>query len=209
MLRFFISRHFCCYRRCGACAPHCHTWQALVLVLLMAGIGTQHAHADDDRQARIKAAVVFYIAKFIDWSSLPNVAAPSSRELCLYKSGALHPALESTFAGKVVQGAPFSVRKIDSLATSAVESCSVIFIARENHEGIRDDLKRLATRPLLTVCENDSLEWGACMMQIFPEANKARIAVDQSLATSSRLRISSELLGLAVVRPPGAVEVGK
>lgn len=166
-------------------------------------------HAEDDRQARIKAAVVFYIAKFVDWSSLPNTEVPANRELCLFKEGALHPALEATFAGKVVQGAPFSVRKIDSLAASAVDSCSVIFVSRENHDGIKDELKKLATRPLLTVCENDSLEWGACMMQIFPEANKARIAFDQSLATSSRLRISSELLGLAVVRPPGAVEVGK
>ena len=171
----------------------------VILFFIILLTPTQFIFADSPREQKIKAAVAFYIAKFIQWPV--NIEKPrTSLRLCTIEGSEMTPFLNEVFDGKTINKLPVNVLNLMSTDGLMKSACDIIFVSRDQSEKNNSDIAALSGHPVLSICEHDKLTWGACMAQIFPSDNRAKIAFDINLAARAGLKVSSELLALAVTR---------
>ena len=166
---------------------------------LLGTIGT-HARAEeiDPRVGQIKAAIVYNIAKFVEW---PPSAQPL--EICMLPQDPFRSFIEAFTADKEVKGRKIKVSVVDlgKISREQKTVCQILFIG-ERFNDLKSKLNEILTmQGLLTICDVQSLYWGACGAQIFEDNNKARIAIDKEQLEKAGLKISSELLDLAILKP--------
>lgn len=172
----------------------------IVLALLVSLCFTSDRSWSEDtaisRPARIKAAIIYKIAKFVSWSNVKssfNICASESDPLIEY----LHPIID----GKSLLDKPIKIVtvQIAEYLQKHNSDCHILLVDNENLVGLEQSLKQFSQTGTLTICTVDELAWGICIAQIFAVENRARIALDPRKAEKSGLKISSELLDLAVL----------
>lgn len=165
---------------------------------LVVSFVTENARADtSERAGRIRAALVYNIIKFVDFDETqsPHIA------ICAHSDEPLYRYLEETVSGKTVRSKVVELKKFHTHNEhDNMRLCNVLFIGE--HALLQEDSKSLlkANTSAVSICivKEPSLE--NCVIQIFEENNKAKIAVNLPLAESRKLKLSSELLDAALVR---------
>ena len=161
------------------------------LVLLLSGPGLAEATLG----SQLKAAVVFNIAKFVEW---PPGAFPSSTAplvLGVPERDALAEAL-GALDGKVVQGRPLLVKKNARLED--LKKCQVVVISDPG--AAASLLSNFRGLPILTITDNlSNFAHSGGVINITEEDGKIKLQVNLGAATRSHLTINSQLLKLANV----------
>jgi len=169
---------------------------ATLLVSALLVLPPTRLHADDalERRLRIKSAILYHVTKFVRW---PNEgAAEEPFQLCLEGNTDLVTSIVSTFSGQRVRGHPIRIVRVKPpFDRSVVKPCHMLFLAAPEPPTLR----LTEGLPILSACDVERVAWGGCTVQIFEEANKARLGVDVKEAQKAGLRISTELLGVAAV----------
>lgn len=171
-----------------------------VFLLLSLVVSFTPAFSDEttSREQKIKAALIYYIAKFVEW---PLSSSKLSIQVCVQASQGMFAEVQDTLRGKVIGSRPIDIQKFaDSESLYSSTTCNLVFFDRAELLANPSLPEKLKGRSILTVCEVERPEWGSCVIQIFEQDNKARLAIDTALATSAKLKISSELLELALVK---------
>lgn len=174
-----------------------------LLVSFLLGLSAPASCDDLRRSARIRAAVVYYAAKFIRWpKEEPNKRDPL--ELCLLGDGSFEESVAETVSGKSVRGRMLTVRQIQPTKqpdwSQSFVSCDLVVVEDPPDEVLKILAKIPASHPVLSVCRVDSVVWNRCIVQIFDKSNKASIAIDLPMAEKLGFQVSAELLSLAEVR---------
>jgi hypothetical protein len=161
------------------------------LVLLLSCLGPAWATVG----SQLKAAVVFNIAKFVEW---PPGAFPSSTAplvLGVPERDALAEALGS-LDGKIVQGRPLMVKKNARL--EELKKCQVVVISDPG--AAASLLNNFRGLPILTITDNlANFARSGGVINIAEEEGKIKLQVNLGAATRSHLTINSQLLKLTTV----------
>jgi hypothetical protein len=165
----------------------------LALLLLSLGIClAQAARAEEALEAKVKAAYLFHLVKFVDWPSLP----PDELRICVYGSKTMAVLLNELSDRQVKERA----LKIAADDPSGLSRCQVVFVGRAEKRW-RDILEKAAGRHILTVGEQDDFARQGGMVGFYSEGGKIKLEINPATAQSAELKLSSKLLELARTVP--------
>jgi hypothetical protein len=141
----------------------------------------------------VKAALVSRFPQFVQW---PDAVWDKREtiELCVVRPAVLTEALQDLVADERVDQRPLHVRPI--LANEDPRDCHVLYVTAGT-PGTADLLKRVATRPILTVSDApDFLDAGGIVL-LHTAGTRVRFAIDAAAADRAGLRLNFQLLRLA------------
>lgn len=177
----------------------------IALIILQLMLPSARVYAEDSRAAKIKAGLVFYVMKFIDWPlEQPSAGEQNAKakplRICIVGRDAVTEQLEEVFRNKSIQSRATAVEYLSIDQTPSPHYCNAYYFsnnALQQQKLINELLKNESA--VVTICEGSRYFNPNCMVQIFEEGNKARLAIDKERGHARDLLISSELLALAEI----------
>jgi hypothetical protein len=171
------------------------SWNAMALCSLWLAAWPAMADARDlQAEDTVKAAFVLRFASYVEW---PENAAPT-RSFNIVVLGASQIALRMQMLaeGRTVMNRPVQVRRIARIED--VGDAQLLYIGNDRSGALRDLIARIADRSVLVISdEEDALDAGSTINLRVADQH-VRFEVSLPAARQARLRISSELLALAV-----------
>ncbi|HWE52034.1 MAG TPA: YfiR family protein [Bryobacteraceae bacterium] len=151
------------------------------------------AAGDSDLEARLKAAYIYNFARFVEWPARANRGV---LRIGVIGQGDLALPLEQLVRGKTANGRPIEVARVGAL--TGADCCEILVIEKSEFKHAREIAQSLAGIPVLTVSdEEDGLRDGVMIaFQLFEES--VRFQINQEAAEHAGLRISSQLLKVAL-----------
>ena len=162
-----------------------------LFLCLLAGLGTA---ADETTEYQVKAAFLLNFSKFVEWppSAFPDANAPMT--ICVLGDDPFGTALDRVIAGDSVDGRRLAVQRLKNRALPP-KSCQVLFVSASE----KSDIKNLAgLEPgVLTVGEGANFVRDGGMIGFVLENRRVRFDINQTVAESAGLKLSSKLLSVA------------
>ncbi len=156
------------------------------------------AQANPERIGKLKAASLFYLAKFVTWPN-ETVDTAKSLKVCTLGDDEINLSIKSILSGKTVKQRELEVlflepRNLGNLSTQ----CDILYLGKIDSEtGFNRSF--IANRSILTVSmaiDSNSCENMVCFIN---SDNKLRIAIHLAATKKAGLNVSSELLKLAEI----------
>jgi hypothetical protein len=164
-----------------------------VLALTTVPVAAQSTASSDE--SRLKAAFVFRFPQFTEWP--PAVfAGRDSFELCVLASSTFATNLRDLTAGESFQGHAVMIRDVSP--ERPIESCHVLFIGSAASADPATLLKRVRTRPVLTIGEASGFLDDGGIIHLRLVDRRVRFEINARAAQEAGLRLSSQLLRLAI-----------
>jgi len=159
---------------------------------------TAHGRSSEaaDLEYRIKAAFLLNFTKFVSWPEDLLDDKKSPIILCVVGENPFGAALDS-LRDKTVRGRPIEVRYESN--PGALPACHVAFMSHSLRGNDGEILRQLAGVPILTVGENRDFAKQGGMINFIMQNNKIRFEINPSAVKAASLKISSQLLKLAVI----------
>lgn len=145
-------------------------------------------------EARVEAAFVYNLAKFVTW---PEAAfrSPRSPLVLAVLDPEMYEAARDMLAGRTVQGRSLEIRQI--FRPDQLDGAHLLFIGTGEAARLEQILPALHGRPLLTVAAIDGFIDRGGMVELFKSERKIRFGVQLQTIRAAGLDISSEVLQLA------------
>jgi YfiR/HmsC-like len=174
-------------------------WRTLVIVLapvlaaMNPGPSTAIAADNSDVETRIKAAFIYNFARFVEW---PARTGSGSMRIGILGRGELASPLEEIVKGKSANGRPIEVTHIGAMTEA--DCCEILLIERSESKHVREIVQALAEKPVLTVCDGGNCLRDGVMIAFQIVEESVRFQVNQEAAQRAGLKVSSQLLKVAV-----------
>lgn len=175
------------FRRCGA-----RRRLVPLLALLLAATATAIPAVESDIEAKVKAAYLYHLTKFVDWPVLPA----NEVRICVLGSDAVG-GMMTDLSNRQVRDRPLKV-EVDTLTDPA--QCQVLFIGRGDKR-LPEILKRVRGVGVLTVSDIDDFARHGGIVGFYVESGKIKLEINPEAARVANLRISAKLLELARTVP--------
>jgi hypothetical protein len=152
------------------------------------------ADVEGASEYELKAAFLFNFAKYVEWPD--QALGDATTPLCI---GVVGPdpfgaSLDRLLAGKTIQARPIALRRFPSM--DAVADCQLVFVSSDAEPTAASGGW---SRPgVLTVGETDAFLEGGGVIAFAMESGKLRFNINAAAADRAGLKLSSQLLKLAV-----------
>lgn len=168
----------------------------LCVLLLVRSAGEAEGVESTQVESAVKAAFLYNFARFVEW---PPVHTGGAIRIGVLGKGEVGGALEDVVRGKTVNGRPIRIWRLTSAADA--DQCEILLIERSEVKHLKEILPLLAGKPVLTVCDGASCvkDGGMIAFQIVDES--VRFQISQESAQRAGLKISSQLLKVALPFP--------
>lgn len=179
----------------------------MLATCLVLGAGAASvAHAEHDRKPEkaakpipeylIKAAFLYNFARFTEWPAEAFSGPMDPIRVCVLGQSPFGRSLE-TIDGKTVRNRMIEV--VHLVWADEAPGCHVLFISTSARGRLAKLYELLADRPVLTVSDWPDVAGSASIIGLEVVKRKIRFRVNVDTAQNARLRLSSQLLNLAVV----------
>ena len=148
-------------------------------------------------EAEIKASFIYTLAKYVQWPPQMFASAGAPVVLSVLGDDSLRQALEHTAAGKTIGGRSILVTSISR--PSSLGLCQVLVIGVSESGTLREVLKGIGSRSVLTVGESDGFAEMGGVMNLAYADGMVRFKVNLEAADRLGLRISSKILALGEI----------
>ncbi|MGE3277109.1 MAG: YfiR family protein [Vicinamibacterales bacterium] len=150
---------------------------------------------DAPAEYQLKAAFVSKFAEFVEW---PPVALDGrdSVDLCVAEPSPFGTALRDLVAGTQLRGRTLVAREVS--APDGIDTCHVLFVPAAPSLGRQAWLARASTRPILTIGDTPGFLEDGGILNLLVVDDRIRFDVDLVASTRAGLRLSSQLLQLAL-----------
>jgi hypothetical protein len=172
--------------RCRIISAFC----LLLMLMSVSGRGVVAIAEPPDSRSLI-AALNYNFAKYAHW---PGEDERQSIQLCFFTE-----RFKQSFAGlqnKAIFNKPVKVRQLSQIEQAG--DCHLVYIDRSERALLQRLFVFLKDKPVLTVSDITGFSDEGGMIEIFRANNKFRFKVNQSRIESARLKMSSQVLKLAV-----------
>jgi hypothetical protein len=169
------------------------TFTSLLAVVFLVALPTVHGQSPAD-EYRLKAAFIYRFPQFVDWP-LNVLDGRRAIELCVLAPNPFGAVLQELVAGDTLRGRLLVVRHIED--EESIDACHVLFLPTASRTR-RAVLQQVAGLPILTVGDAPSFLDEGGIVQLRLIDNRVRFEIDASAAGRAGLRLSSQLLRLAV-----------
>ena len=141
---------------------------------------------------RLKAALIFAIARFVYWPAETFVAPATPMHVCVFGADPFGPTLDDTFKGHTVGGRPITVRRITNLEPV----CNVLFVSRSERKRMALITDQLRSSAVLTVSEEDGFRSLGGMVELYNEGEKVRFSLNFKAIEAARLKLDARLVDI-------------
>jgi hypothetical protein len=172
-------------RRSGVFA----SWLAAALAL-----ATPLVAQDVSQEYRLKAAFVFRFPQFVEWPPRA-LESRSTIDICVLAPNPFGAALSELAEGESIGERRLVVRYVGG--ADEVDSCQVVYLPASSPER-KTLVARLASRPILTVSDAPRFLDEGGMVQLRVVASRVRFDISAAAAERAGLRLSAQLLRLAM-----------
>ncbi len=144
---------------------------------------------------RLKAAFVYRFPQFVEWPA-PALQGHEAITICVLRPNPFGTLLRELISGETLNGTPLAIREIER--PSAIDGCHVVFVPGAGNATARAVLEAVGNHPVLTVGESSRFleQGGVISLQVIDR--RVRFEVSPGAAERIGLRLSSQLLRLAV-----------
>lgn len=167
----------------------------MTLCGLWSAAWSAHAFAGDlHAEESVKAAFILRFAAYVEWPE----DAIQGENFTIAVLGASNVAvqMQALARGRSVMNRPVLVRRIANLRE--IGDASILYVGTDRRGELRDLLAPLAGRDLLVVSSEDSALAAGSAINMLVADQRVRFEISLAAARRARLKISSELLSLAV-----------
>lgn len=165
-------------------------WFRAVVLALAGAVGTDRAMAAPDESA-VQAAFVLNFAKFTDWPSAGLPQRQGAMQLCQFGDREALALAFRALEGRPLQGAPVQWRRVGR--SDDIRGCHVLFVAEPGLP-----LAGLGGLPVLTVSDLPGFAPQGGVIGLVRQSGRLRFEVNRSAAQAAGLRLSADLLSLAM-----------
>jgi hypothetical protein len=156
----------------------------------------QGATTGGPSQDEVTAAYLFNFSKFVEWPEGSFTGPADPITICVLGESPFGTLLGDVVTGKRVNGREIAVRETSSLSKTA--GCHIVFLASSEQGRLDDALAKLADRPVLTVSDARSVADRGAVIGLTLEERRVRFEVNMAAAGRAGLKLSSQLLKVAV-----------
>jgi len=169
-------------------------WARSMIYLVMLVFSSQFvtAFADKSDAQSLIAALNYNFAKYASWPE--QVLTKDTIELCYFSE-----RFKTSFDGlkqKLIYDKSVTVRQLSSIEQSNL--CHLVFVDNDERELIQRLFVHLENRPVLTVSDIAGFIDQGGMIEIVKVGNKFRFKVNVQQLDKAQLKMSSQVLKLAV-----------
>lgn len=149
------------------------------------------------KEYEVKAAFLYNFAQFVEWpaSSMP---AGSPFKLCVLGNDPFGKTIDSVLQGETVRARPIEILRIDD--TETVGQCNMLFVGSSYSNQLDQLLEQVKHRPILTVSDMGDFAFNGGIIHFVPQQRKIRFIINPEAAQKAGLKISSQLLKLAIIQ---------
>lgn len=144
----------------------------------------------------VEAAYLVKFGGFVEWPQNSFPAPGAGFNLCVAGDSPFDDLLRRAARGEAVNGRPIEVRHIQRVPNNP--RCQMLFLTDTAQPSLAAVLGSLAGMPVLTVTALPRSAPDKGIINFVIEENHVRFEIDDGLADRDGLRISSQLLALAV-----------
>ena len=168
----------------------------LVMLILLGSLPIRAVTAQERSagEYQVKAAMLFNVAKFVEWPVEPSGRDQDPFKMCVIGRDPFGTSLDS-LKGKPVKGRqllPVQLAGIDEIG-----ECKVLFISSSEKRNLAAILAAASRSGVLTVSDIDRFAASGGMIGFVEVEGKVRLEVNLAAAQHANLKISSQLLKLA------------
>lgn len=156
-----------------------------LLTLIMPAAGLAQ---DNPLEAKVKAAYLFHLAKFVEWPTLPA----SELRLCVIGSESVGDMI-GQLANRQLRDRPLKI-EVGTLTDPA--QCQVLYIG-QGDKRLAEMIRRVRGQGVLTVSDAGNFARQGGIVGFYSEAGKIKLEINPGTARSANLKISAKLLELA------------
>ncbi|WP_239027808.1 YfiR family protein [Geomonas subterranea] len=164
----------------------------LLLCLLLGRTSPLGAEAPQEYQ--VKGAMVFNMAKYIDWPADSFSGSGAPLVVCSLGRGPFAGALEQ-YRGKTVLGHPLHVKRVQP--GEELGECHLLVVSGVEKRYLAGILDHARKRSLLTVSDVPDFARLGGIIGLVDIEGKVRFEINVKAAQQARFKISSQLLKLA------------
>jgi hypothetical protein len=163
------------------------TFGGLLLSACLAVVQAAPAADDSGLEAKVKAAYLFHLTKFVDWPALP----PDAVRICVINADAVGGML-GELTNRQVQERPLKV-EID---VADPTRCQILFIGRGERRS-SEILGRVRGASVLTVSDREDFARQGGIVGFYSDAGKLKLEINPEAARAANLKVSAKLLELS------------
>jgi hypothetical protein len=149
---------------------------------------------------RVKAAILYNLAKFVDWPPEAISGPQAPLVVCVLGVDPFGPALDDALKGRLVGGHPLAVRRMGGLSPG----CHVLFVSASERKRTAIVIEDLGASPVLTVGDDDGFDTAGGMIELVTVRETVRFNINREAVDRARLHLSARLLALASNIHPAA-----
>jgi hypothetical protein len=172
-----------------------HVIRRLAAASLVAVAGVTPVAAQASFEMRLKAAVLTKLPQFVDWPPA-SLSARTQTVVCVLAPDPFGADLPDLLAGETLNGRPVVSRTISR--EDEVASCHVLFMSAASLAAHRRVFDAAVSGPVLTVSDDERFLDAGGIVQLRMVSGRVRFDVDTGAAQRAGLRVSSQLLQLAL-----------
>ncbi len=175
---------------------HRHAAPVLGLAVLAALTGgSRVTAAEATLQLKLKAAIVSKLPQFVQW---PPGAFGERRtmDICVASPDPFGPDLRELVEGESLDGRRLVVRNVEQEAD--VEGCSLLYVPEGTLAARRPLLRKAVGLPILTISDDQRILDEGGIVRLRLVEGRIRFDINAEAARRVGLRISSQLLQLAM-----------
>lgn len=165
--------------------------RAFLVVIAMLGTALV-SNGESAQEYVVKAAFLYNLAKFVEWPG-PQTKGPLI--FGILGEDPFGETLDRTVANKLISGRPVVVKRSAELGPLA--DCQVIFVSSSETKRLKQILKTLEGRPVLTVGDNEEFVQSGGATALVLEQNRVVLEVNTDQTVRVGLKISSRALEVA------------
>jgi hypothetical protein len=168
----------------------------LLVLFLQPGIGPLRAQLGKPGEYQVKAAYLSNFGKFVDWPARPPSGRDEPFNVCVIGEDPFGRTLDAALEGETIDRAPMVARRIEKPEDAT--TCRILFIGSTENGQLQATLAAVGGSNVLTVGESPDFIRRGGIVQFVLQGSKVRFEINLAAAQQMGLKLSSELLKLAV-----------
>lgn len=171
-------------------------WLCVLLLAMEARNGRAQS-----REYQLKAVFIFNFAQFVQWAPSAFADANAPFRIGILGDDPFGNYLDDTIRGEKIGGHPLIVQRYHR--PEEIQNCQLLFISSSETRRTKQILAGLKGQSILTVGDAPGFSKNGGVIRFVTEQNKIHLRVNLAAATNASLTVSSKLLRLAEIVPPG------
>lgn len=160
------------------------------------------ARSSHPTQYDVEAAYLYQFGNFIQWPSKSGADRPKTFTICVLGNDPFGDVLDDTLRGSKMNGLPMVSKRVTYVRDAA--GCQILFISSSRQDQLAADLIALRGQPILTVSDIPDFVSRGGMVQFVLTEDRVRFEIGLPSAQNAGLKLSSQLLKVAVAVRGGA-----